>query len=86
MDVQDDLPLRTVVVSRRARSALLNHRTLQVEGELVAGELPDRGRAADVQAVLRTQVLELGGEPGDGLLEVQGVGQVQLAVHREVPA
>ena len=71
-----------VVVSRRARSALLNHLDSQVEGELVAGELADRGRTADVEGVFRAQLLQLGGEAGDGLFEVQGVGQVELAVHR----
>ena len=52
----------------------------EVEGELAAGDLADRDRAAHVQRVLGPEVLQGGGGVGDGGLEVEGVGEVEGAV------
>jgi hypothetical protein len=54
---------------------------VEVEGELAAGEVPDRGGPAHVQRLGGAEVLERLGAGGDGGVEVEGVGQVELAVH-----
>ncbi len=76
VDVEDDLA--TVVVSRRARSALLNHRELQ--RQLTPGQLTDRHRAAYVEGLVGAEVLELGGHRLDRVLQLHRVGDVELAV------
>ena len=73
VDIEDDLP--TFGLDG------LDRRGVQVEGHLRARHFADGHRAADVEGLRRTEVLELGSEAGDRGLEVLGVGQVQLAVH-----
>jgi hypothetical protein len=53
---------------------------LEDQGLFAAGDHADRGGAADVQRVLTAQGGQLGGAGGDGVFEVEGVGQVELAV------
>ena len=52
-------------------------------GELAAGQLTDRHRAADVEGLGGAEVLELGGDRLDRGLQLEGVGEVELAVDRE---
>ena len=55
---------------------------LQVEGELAAGELPERPRPPHVQRLGTAQLLVAGGTGADRGVQVQGVGQVQLPMHQ----
>ena len=81
VDVEDHVPL---VWFRDGRGAPPQPPTVvQVEGQLAAGDLADRDRPAHVQRVLGAEVLQLGGDRGDGVFEVLGVGEVELAVHLE---
>ena len=48
---------------------------------LVAGQLADGEGAAYVEGLGRPEGGELGGAGADGFVEVEGVGQVELAVH-----
>ena len=73
VDVQHHLTLATWLRLRPARLG-------QVEGLLVAGEVAGRDGAAYVEGVGRTQQELLVGVRGDRGLQVQGVGQVDVAV------
>ena len=53
---------------------------VEVEGELAAGEVPDGGGPPHVEGVGGAEVLECLGAGGDGGVEVEGVGQVQLCL------
>ena len=55
----------------------------EVEGELAAGELTDRHRASYVEGLGRAEVLQLGGDRLDRGLQLEGVGEVELAVDGE---
>ncbi len=48
---------------------------VEVEGELLAGDLTHRHRAAYVEGLGGAELGELGGGPADGGLEVQRVGR-----------
>ena len=54
---------------------------VEVEGELAAGEVPDGGGPPHVQGVGGAEVLQRLGAGGDGGVEVEGVGEVELPVH-----
>jgi len=66
------------VVSRQALTAFLNHPgpIRELQGELAAGQVPDRNRPAHVQRVFVAQVLQRCGFGGDHRVEVEGVGHV----------
>ena len=53
---------------------------VEVEGELAAGEGPGGQGPADVEGLLAPEVGELLRAGGDGVVEVEGVGEVELCV------
>ncbi len=82
VDVEHHPPRLTPRLLRRGRVGVGG----EVEGLLGAGEVPHRGRPADVQRVGGPEGLEVLRAGTDGGIEVEGVGDVELTPHRRRPA
>ena len=76
VDVEDHLTR----FHRLAGPVVLGAGGVEVEGELVPGELSGGDRAAYVQGVGRPAGFEGFGTTGQGGVEVQGIGEVELAL------
>ncbi len=74
VDVQHDLTLARRLGLRRSPSG-------SSRGVLAAGEVADRERAAHVERLGGAEQELVVGVGGDRCLEVEGVGQVEVAVH-----